>query len=216
MADHATPEKDRQCKMSDHTIKAEKLERSTIVSMAALFLMHLIVYMDRNTLPAVLVPVQERFEIDDGAAGLLLGSFSASFLVTLPIISWLCNHMLRKYLLAIGMAICGIATFSSGLATSYEQLLVARSLAGVAEATCGPLGPVLIAELFPSRHRGRALAVFYLAIPVGAALGNVLGGQIATLINWRWAFYFTGMLGIAGSLSAFMIREPSRQLARLS
>src|SRR5208282_3768196 len=88
------------------------------------------------------------------------------------------DRVTRKYLLAIGVAIWSLATFATGLAESYGGMLLARSVLGIGEATYATLAPTLIADLFPREKRSRALAIFYMAIPVGAALGYALGGLI--------------------------------------
>src|SRR5205085_743061 len=64
-----------------------------------------------------------------------------------------------------------------------------RLFVGIGEAGYGPAAPTIIADLYPLKTRGRVLAWFYVAIPVGSALGYAYGGKVADLLNWRWAFY---------------------------
>jgi MFS family permease len=45
-----------------------------------------------------------------------------------------------------------------------------------------------MSDYFRPAQRNKALAFFYLAIPVGAAVGFTLGGALATAFGWRWAF----------------------------
>jgi len=146
--------------------------------------------------------------------------------------------MSRKYLLAIGVGVWSLATFGAGLAVSYAQMLLARSVLGIGEAAYATLAPTLIADLFVREKRNRALAIFYLAIPIGAALGYVLGGWIVahhqslhilprledalawltgrprfTAVEgrgWRMAFFVVGLPGLIVAFLALFIPEPKR------
>jgi MFS family permease len=82
----------------------------------------------------------------------------------------------------------------------------------VGEAAYGPVAPALLSDLYPVRLRGRVIAAFYTAIPVGAALGYVLGGQIAggTNLGWRWAFFMVVPPGVLLAVCCFLMRDPPR------
>lgn len=207
--------------------------------LAALFAMNLLNYIDRYILAAVLKPMQETlgFQGDDTKAGFLSAIFVISFALFSPVMGWLGDRMTRKYLLVIGIGVWSLATFGSGLARTYGEALFARSLLGIGEATYTTLAPTLIADLFPRAQRNRALAIFYVAIPVGAALGYVLGGQIVahheslhflprledaiasltgqhftneTGRGWRMAFFLVGLPGLLVAVAAFFLPEPKR------
>jgi len=208
--------------------------------LAALFAMNLLNYIDRFILAAVVKNIQETpgLEHDDTQAGLLGTIFFVSYAIFSPVVGWLGDRMSRKYLLAIGVGIWSLATFGAGLAITYTQMLLARSVLGVGEAAYATLAPTLIADLFVREKRNRALAIFYLAIPFGAALGYVLGGWIvvhheslhilprledalASLTGrprftteegrgWRMAFFVVGLPGLIIAFLALLIPEPRR------
>jgi MFS family permease len=206
--------------------------------LAALFAMNLLNYVDRFILAAVIPPVQRSlgFEQSDAKAGFLSTIFFVSYAVFSPAMGWLGDRVTRKYLLAVGVGVWSLATFGSGLAESYGGMLLARSVLGIGEATYATLAPTLIADLFPRERRNRALAIFYVAIPVGAALGYILGGLIAehhehllllprleaaleqltgrqfeeASRGWRMAFFVVGLPGLAVALAALLIPEPRR------
>jgi predicted MFS family arabinose efflux permease len=85
-----------------------------------------------------------------------------------------------------------------------------RALLGVGEASYGVIAPALLADLFEPRHRGRAIGVYSLALPLGGALGYGLGGWIGHLWGWRAAFWIVGLPGLAASAAALMIHDPGR------
>ncbi len=181
-------------------------------ALAALFAMNLLNYIDRNILSALVEPVQRDLGMQgrDALIGFLSTAFFLSYALFSPLIGWLGDRVTRRYLLAAGVGIWSLATFGSGLARSYGEMLLARSVMGIGEATYAVIAPTLIADLFPRRLRSRVLAVFYLAMPLGVALGYAIGGQVNMWLGWRWAFYVVGIPGLAVALGALFIREPRR------
>jgi MFS family permease len=181
-------------------------------SLAALFAMNLLNYIDRFILAAVLKTVQSPNELNFGdlKAGLLSTAFFVSYALFSPVMGWLGDRMTRRYLLAIGVGIWSIATFGSAWADSYWHLVLARSVLGIGEATYATLAPTLIGDLFPREKRNRALALFYVAIPIGAAIGYSLGGFIDSHYGWRMAFQIVGWPGLVIACGALFLREPRR------
>jgi MFS transporter, Spinster family, sphingosine-1-phosphate transporter len=181
-------------------------------SLAALFGMNLLNYIDRFILAAVLEKVRSPTELDFDyqKAGLLSTVFFVSYAFFSPIMGWLGDRMTRRYLLAVGVGIWSIATFGSAWADSYWHLMLARSVLGIGEATYATLAPTLIGDLFPRKQRNRALSLFYVAIPLGAALGYSMGGFIEAHFGWRMAFQVVGWPGLFVAVAALFLPEPKR------
>jgi predicted MFS family arabinose efflux permease len=70
--------------------------------------------------------------------------------------------------------------------------------------------PSLISDLYPARRRGQVLAIFYVAIPVGTALGYMLGGAIGARYGWQTAFFVGGGPGLLLALMLLLLAEPPR------
>jgi MFS family permease len=127
-------------------------------------------------------------------------------------------------LIGIGVILWSVASGASGLAGTFVALLLTRCFVGIGEAAYGPVAPVIISDLYPVQNRGRVLAWFYMAIPVGSALGYVLGGWVAgsglgewgaSVLgarpeSWRWAFYLVVPPGILLGIYALFMHEPPR------
>jgi MFS family permease len=193
--------------------RASALARGAYLVLLALFAMNLLNFIDRFILAAVLESVQDPHRglgLNDFEGGVLGSSFYISYAVFSPLIGWLGDRVTRKYLLAGSVAVWSVATFGTGLAQSFGQLVVARGLLGVGEATYASLAPTLIADLFPRAQRGRALTFFYIAVPLGAAIGYPLGGAIDGAYGWRAAFTVVGLPGLAVALAALLLPEPPR------
>jgi predicted MFS family arabinose efflux permease len=90
-------------------------------------------------------------------------------------------------------------------------MFIRHALVGVGEATFGIFAPAVLADFYPERDRNRILSIFYLAIPVGAALGYLAGGQLGTLWGWRAPFFVCAIPGLViAALYGWLGREPER------
>jgi MFS family permease len=129
------------------------------------------------------------------------------------VVGYLADRMRRPRLLAIGFAVWSLATVATGLASSFEQLEVARSLVGVGGAMSMVVGLTLLMDLFPRGFRGRVLAAFLIAMPLGAGVAMSLGSALARATSWQTAFLMVGGPGLALALVALLVPEPVRGLS---
>ena len=172
--------------------------------------MNLLDYIDRNILAAVLPKIKIEMELSDTQAGMLSPAFLIAYTLFAPLMGWAGDRYNRIYLLVSGVGLWSLATIGSGFADTYGHLVLARSLLGIGEATYGTLAPTILADLYPRDRRGQILSLFYVAIPVGSALGYVLGGLIEPHYGWRAAFWVVGGPGLVAALSGLLLREPPR------
>jgi MFS family permease len=175
-----------------------------------LFMMNLLDYVDRWVLSAVLPDVQKAFDINYTQAGGLFTLFLVSYSLVSPVMGWLGDRVRRTWLLGIGVGVWSLATVGTGFARSYGDLVWARSLLGIGEATYGILAPTILTDLFARDKRSRMLSAFYLAMPIGAALGITLGEAIAKAYDWRWAFWIVGAPALLSAFAAFLLPDPVR------
>lgn len=181
--------------------------------LALLCAINLLNYVDRYILAAVLPQIQTDFALSDFRLGLLGYAFMVMYLLAAPAFGPLGDRWHRGRLTALGVALWSGATVGTGLARSYGQLLTARAVVGIGEASYGTVAPTLIADAFPPERRGMMLSYFYMAIPVGSAIGYLLGGIIGEAWGWRAVFYVAGPPGFLLAVGAWWLREPSRPKA---
>lgn len=180
------------------------------LALTILFGVNFLNYIDRYVLSAVAELIRQEFSLKDSQLGVLGAMFMVAYMVTSPIAGILADRFPRRFFVGGGVLIWSVATFLSGLAGGFRQLLAARSVIGVGEAGFGGVAPTLISDFFPKEARGRMLAFFYVAIPVGSALGYLLGGEVGHAYGWRRAFFVAGAPGVLLGLAAFFMAEPAR------
>lgn len=167
-------------------------------------------YLDRFVLSAVLPSLQAELHIKDGDAGRIVTAFMIGYFVTSPVFGYLGDRSARKWLIAAGIFIWSLGTVLTGFAAGLGMLLAYRVLVGVGEASYATISPSYISDTFAKDRRNNALTIFYAAIPVGAALGNILGGLISSNYGWRNAFIWAGAPGLLLALALLPFAEPQR------
>lgn len=169
-------------------------------------------YIDRYVVAAVLEPMSKELALSNFEAGLLSSAFLVGYFATSPLFGMRADKTARKGLIVLGVVIWSLATIASGLAPGLGSLLAARIVCGVGEASFVVLAPTIIDDVMPPDRKGKALSIFFLAIPLGSAIGYLVGGYVASRWSWHTAFYVTGGPGIALALLCLMMAEPSRKL----
>ena len=171
-------------------------------------------YLDRYILAAIIPRIKLEFLAHDpdanGKAGLLTTAFLVSYMVMAPIFGWMADRYSRWLIIAASVALWSFASGASGLAGSFMALLLTRVFLGVGEAGYGPAAPTIISDLYPLEKRGLVLSWFFMAIPVGSALGYAFGGVIDHHFGWRWAFYLVTPPGLLLAGLCTLMPEPSR------
>ncbi len=192
------------------TGKSGLTRQAAAYGLGLMTLLNFVNYIDRYILPAVAPRIQEALSLTDTELGVLGSAFLFSYLFTSPLFGWLGDRFSRTRLMAIGVAIWSLATAGGGLARNFGQMLMARGVVGVGEASYAAISPALISDYYPPDRRGRVFAIFYLAIPVGSAVGYLLGGAIEHQFGWRAAFFAVGLPGLLLALLTLTAPDPPR------
>ena len=186
-------------------------KRTGILALAILAGINLLNYLDRYVVSALLPDLKRApMHLSDFELGTLMSGFLVVYMLAAPLFGRLGDRGSRPRPIALGVFLWSLATGLSGLARNYAQLLAARAVVGIGEAAYATIAPSLLADFFGRRTRGRAFAVFNMAIPVGAALGYVVGGVVRQHFGWHAAFYVAGIPGIVLALWILRLPDPPR------
>jgi MFS family permease len=171
-------------------------------------------YIDRQILAAVEPEIRGTFfsPSDSNAmtkTGLLGTAFLITYMLSAPVLGFLADRISRWVIVGSAVLLWSLASGGSGLAATFGMLFVTRVCVGIGEGAYGPAAPTILSDLYPIETRGRVMAIFCAAIPVGSALGYVIGAAvIGAHLDWRWAFYMVAPPGLLLGLLCFWQRDP--------
>jgi MFS transporter, Spinster family, sphingosine-1-phosphate transporter len=192
------------------TPPAMTARRWASVTFLVLFTMNLLDYVDRWVLAAVLPQIRSELDLSNAQAGWLATLFLISYSLISPVMGYAGDRTRRTWLLGLGVGVWSLATVGTGLARTYGHLQWARAFLGIGEATYGVIAPTILMDLYSRETRARVLSAFYLAMPIGGALGMVLGAWIAKHYGWQAAFFVVGVPGLFAAIAAPFLPEPIR------
>ena len=169
-------------------------------------------HVDRNILNILIDPIRNELDVSDTWMGLLAGPAFALFYAILgvPVARW-ADRASRKAIILAGLVIWSLMTAAQGLVRLFWQLLAARVLVGVGEATISPASHSMVSDYYPPERRAKALAIYTSGGHIGMMVGYMLGGFIQEAFGWRMAFVVVGLPGLAlAVLFGLTVREPAR------
>lgn len=182
-----------------------------MVALVLLTALNLLNYIDRYVLPGVQPLIQHDFHLDDEQIGRLTTAFFLVYMFAAPLTGWLGDHFRRKPLIIAGAVVWSAATLLTATVHSYNELLFRHAIVGIGEASFGIFAPAVLADFYSEVDRNRVLTIFYTAIPLGAALGYLIGGTLGGHYGWRAPFYVAAVPGLIVAILLWMfLREPAR------
>lgn len=184
--------------------------RGATYAIIVLTMMNLLNYIDRYVPSVVKDLFKHDLKLTDFETSLPITGFVVVYMISSVIFGELADRFPRKYIIAAGVLIWSAATALAAFATGFWTFMLARALVGVGEAAYATLAPALLSDFFPPEKRNKILTIFYVAIPVGSAMGFILGGYFGQMYGWRAAFLICGIPGIFMALLALWIRDPGR------
>ena len=152
-------------------------------------------YIDRYILPGVQEMVKHEFRASDERIGALTFWFMVAYVLASPVTGWLGDHYRRKPLIVGAALFCSAVNFFTATVHSFDSLMIRHAALGLGEACFGIFGPVILADFYPEDQRNRVLTIFNVALPVGAALGYLIGGSVGGRYGWRMPFYVSAVPG---------------------
>lgn len=193
-----------------------------------LTLAYIFSFVDRYILGLLIEPIKAEFDLSDRQIGWLLSAFTIVYGFVGIFMGWLIDRGKRMWIVSIGVALWSAATVATGTAKNFTQLFMARMGVGVGEATLSPATFSMIGDSFPTEKRGKPIAFYSSALPIGAGLASLLSGAIIAwtvssgnqslpffgeLSPWRFTLILIGLPGILFALFFLFMKEPARRPA---
>jgi len=166
-------------------------------------------FLDRQILGILAQPIKADLHLTDADFGAIGGLAFALLYSALGIpLAILADKTSRSAVVAGSLALWSGFTALCGAATGFGQLFLCRVGVGIGEA--GGVAPslALITDYFPPERRARAMAIYYLGVPLGLAGGTLAGAYIAHAMSWRAAFVVMGVAGVVlAPVMRFIVRD---------
>ncbi|MBP5617328.1 MAG: MFS transporter [Elusimicrobiaceae bacterium] len=177
-----------------------------------LFCLNLLNYIDRQALYSLFPLLQIDLQLTDLQLGALASCFMLVYMCYAPLVGYLADRSSRTRLIGLSALLWSGATLACGAACNYISLFIPRALIGVGEGGFTTIAQPFLAEHYPAKKHASVLALFGLALPVGSALGYMLGGLIGHHWGWRIAFMAVGIPGVFLGLLAWLgLKDVARE-----
>ena len=187
-------------------------QRNAGLVLALLLAAYILNFLDRQILGILAQPIKSDLHLTDTQFGAVGGlAFALLYSVLGVPLAYLADRTSRSGVVAASLAVWSLFTALCGAAGNFLQLFLLRLGVGVGEAGGVAPATALIADHFPPERRARAMAIYYLGVPIGLAAGTLIGAYVAHLVNWRAAFV---VAGLAGLLLAPLLRIAVRDLPK--
>ena len=188
-------------------------------------------FVDRYILGLLIEPIKAEFDLSDRSIGWLLSAFTLVYGFVGIFMGWLVDRGKRLWIVSIGVALWSLATVATGMAKNFVQLFTARMGVGIGEATLSPATFSMIGDSFPTEKRGKPIAFYSAALPIGAGLASLLSGAVIAwtassgnqslpffgeLSPWRYTMIIVGLPGLLLALIFLLMKEPARRPAAAS
>lgn len=172
-----------------------------------LFLLYMFDYIDRVIVTSMFTSIEKDWGISHTKSGLLVSAVYWSIvLFTFPV-SILVDRWSRRKTIGLMATLWSIATALCALTGNFMQLFMARILIGVGEAGYAPGGTAMISGMYPQDRRAKMMGLWNASIPLGTAIGVLLGGIIATHWGWRHAFGLVALPGMIVAVIFFFVKD---------
>lgn len=184
--------------------------RTRWIALIVLTGINLLNYIDRFIFSALLPAIKADLKFTDTELGILGSAFLFAYVFASPLFGWLGDRSGRSRIMSVGVGVWSVATAFSGVFTSFIGQFLTRATVGFGESAYSVIAPSTIADYFAKKSRGRVFAIYSGAIPVGSALGYVIGGWLEPRLGWRHSFFVVGVPGLILAAILFFLHDPER------
>jgi len=177
-----------------------------VLLLAILFLGYAVYAADRTVLTSILSTIQSALHINDFELGFLNSAVYMGVLATVFTAGHLSDRYGTRKIILLGVVIFTAFTWLIAFSTNFYEAFAFRLISGLGEGIFWPVAMSAVAKYF-GMSKGRALGIFYVGFDTGSAIGASVGGTTLSLTtNWRYAFFFAPLLGIAVVAGVFLAR----------
>jgi MFS family permease len=180
-----------------------------------LLAIYIVNQLDRNVFDMLMEPIKQEMSLSDSQLGFLGGPALVVVYTLFGVpVARLADRMNRVLLMTIAILAWAIATMLTAAADTFLHLANARIGVGIGEAGFSAVAIALLSDLHGPSERGRAVAIFMLAIPISGIISSLVGGWVNQEYGWRAVYLLAGAPGIVfAALLILTVCEPRNQIS---
>ena len=170
-------------------------------------LTYIVNYMDRVVLTVILQPLKIELSLSDLQLGSIQMAYLLSHCFSVMPIAFAVDRWSRTKAVGILVIVWSAFTAFTGVAWNFAALISARIFTGVGATGLAAGGVSLITAAYPREKQGWAMGIYHAGLPLGLAVGAVIGGIMAATLGWRSPFLLLGLFGLILAIAAFFMYD---------
>ncbi|MDP8633956.1 MFS transporter [Serratia marcescens] len=153
-----------------------------------------------------LIPtIAEQLGVTVPSAGLLVTIYALGVAIGAPVLTALTSRIPRKLLLVGLMVLFTLGNLLAWQSPSYESLVVARLLTGLAHGVFFSIGSTIATSLVAKEKAASAIAIMFGGLTVALVTGVPLGTFIGQQFGWRETFLAVSLIGAVATLASVIL-----------
>ncbi len=186
------------------------LEGMPTYPLVILFILNAVDEFDRVAFAVLAPEIRDAFSLSNTAFGVIVGLYTVLILIGGLPVGLIGDRFKRTRLTVLAAALWGSMSVMTGLSTVLWMLVLARIFAGTGRVANESIHTSLLTDYYPRRIQGRIFGIHRAANPVGNTLGPLAAGIVASVADWRWAFFLIAIPTLITVLFALRLKEPTR------
>ncbi len=185
-----------------------KIPKLRWVIAALLFLSTMINYADRLALSIVSRDLRNEFHLSEQDYSYIITAFFVAYAIMYAGSGYLVDRLGTRRGFAVFISTWSIAAMLHALVRGFWSLTGVRFLLGLSEPGNWPAAAKAVAEWFPPEQRALGVGIFNAGSSLGSAIAPPMVAYLTLRYGWRFAFLFTGSLGVAWLAAWLLLYQP--------
>jgi len=193
-----------------------KIPKLRWVIAALLFLSTMINYADRLALSIVSRDLRNEFHLSEQDYSYIITAFFVAYAIMYAGSGYLVDRLGTRRGFALFISTWSIAAMLHALVRGFWSLAGVRFLLGLSEPGNWPAAAKAVAEWFPPEQRALGVGIFNAGSSLGSAIAPPMVAYLTLRYGWRFAFLFTGSMGLAWLAAWLLLYQPPHRNRWLS
>ena len=174
--------------------RAERLHLGWILGLTSTA--YFMVVLDSVVVIVALPHMQESLHVGLSTIQWTLNAYNIAFAAGIITAAAVGDRVGRRLVFNVGLALFTLASAACAVAPNASELIIARTVQGLAGAIILPLSLTILTTAFPVQRRGMIIGIYGGLAGLAVALGPILAGAMIRVANWHWIFWLNVPIGV--------------------